>query len=944
MLSLFIAIQYVGIIILLIEIWYIFQQRNSQMQVLLLTVVISTLINFVGYLFEIQAVTKEMALQAVKFIYIGKPYIILGTVLFIFKYFNVRIPKILCTAMLCMHTAVSLLVLTCDKHKLFYSSITFVSDGFFPHLVLGHSIIYNIYTVCIFLYFAVLIIIGIRQYRMKTNKRERTQIMYLNAIIFISVIGLLLFLSGITKGYDSTLPAYLISTLLLLISMVRYDLLDPLILAKENVIDEFSDGLIVLDNEFRLIYANLQMQKIYPEIISDHYEQVLQKIEKLCSSQEKLSVEQKIYEIYEKDIIRENIKYGKMYVVTDITESYNYTISLEKQTAIAEQANKAKSDFLAKMSHEIRTPINSVLGMDEMILRESKEEDIKKYAMDIKTSANALLSIINDILDSSKIESGKLEILPVEYELDSLLNDVVNMIYVKAKDKQLKFQVLVDEKIPNGLLGDDVRIRQILINLLNNAVKYTPQGEIKLSVTGNVSGDYVIVHYQVSDTGIGIKEEDMPKLCAAFERIEESRNRSIEGTGLGMNIVSDLLHLMESELKVESVYGKGSSFYFDLKQKIISFEEIGDFQERSKRLYQGYHYETLFTAPSAKILVVDDNDINRKVFRNLLKQTKIQIQDIDSGKKCLEQVAKEHFDLIFLDHMMPDMDGIETLHRMKNMKDSMCKDVPVIILTANAVTGAKERYLGEGFDDFLSKPIMPEKLEQLIKAWLPEEYIQEYDISKTELADSEVVSVIEELPKLDEFDWDYAKEHLGGEEILKQTLMDFYYSMDKEMEELKKLAGELTQGEGLKNYRIRVHALKSTAAMVGALLLSQLARILEVAAIEGDVSKITVLNPILLEEMKKHKERMAVLETDIPEKKTLFIPELISILEQLKNGLEERDFDIADAMMEKADAYEYDGEIKEQMELLRTQVLNLETQKAIETTKRIMECIDMVSC
>lgn len=940
MLSVFTAIQYIGIIILLIEIWCIFQQKSSKLQILLLAVVFTTLINFVGYLFEIQATSQELALQAVKFIYIGKPYIILTTLFFMLNYFDVHMPTILATILLCIHSGISLLVLTCDRHTLFYSSITFVDDGFFPHLVFGHGIIYKLYTALIFCYFLTLLVLGIRQYRIKKNSRQRSQILCLNAIMVVSILGLALFLSGITRGYDSTLPAYLISTLLLLISTVRLDLLDTLTLAKENVIDEFSDGLLVLDNDDQVLYTNYLIQKIYPEILSPDYLPALHKLENLSAAQEKMSIGEKIYSVHDKEIVKGSTKYGKMFVITDITESYNYTIRLEKQTAIAQQANKAKSDFLARMSHEIRTPINSVLGMNEMILRESTEPCVQTYAMDIKTSANALLSIINDILDSSKIESGKLEILPVEYELDSLLHDVVNMIYIKAKDKGLQFEISVEESLPNRLFGDDVRIRQILINLLNNAVKYTPQGKISLSVSGDVQQEYVTMHFQVSDTGIGIKEEDLPKLCEAFERIEESRNRSIEGTGLGMSIVHDLLRLMDSELMVESTYGKGSTFSFHLKQKIMKPEKIGHFQDRIKQVYQVQSYQALFTAPSARILIVDDNDINRKVFRNLLKQTKIRIEDVDSGKKCLELVEKEHFDLIFLDSMMPEMDGVETLHRMKALKNNPCQDVPVIMLTANAVTGAKEQYLREGFDDFLSKPIIPEKLEPLIKSWLPAEYVQEVAAADADFTDYNAGSAAEELPKLDEFDWDYAKAHLGDGDLLKQTLLDFYRSLDREIADLAELSTQLTEAEGIANYRIRVHALKSTSAMVGALLLSKLARMLEVAAIENDIDKITVLNPILLEELQKHKKRLDGLELAAARKNGSLDSETISNLEQLKSSLKERDYDAADAIMEELDQYRFAPQIQEFIDLLRMQVLNLEIQNAIKTTETILDFSD----
>lgn len=411
-------------------------------------------------------------------------------------------------------------------------------------------------------------------------------------------------------------------------------------------------------------------------------------------------------------------------IVSGSIEKAKLTAQLEVAKEEAESANRAKSQFLARMSHEIRTPINAIIGMDEMILRESTETEIIKYAHDIKNSTNTLLNLINEILDSSKIESGKMEIIPAEYEIRNLIGDLYNMISIKAKDKGLELIIDVDPKIPAKYFGDDMRIKQVLVNLLTNAVKYTMEGVVTLTVTGKVEGENAILHYSVKDTGIGIKEEDLEKLFVQFERIEESRNRHIEGTGLGMNIVKQLLLLMGSELGVKSEYGKGSEFYFDIVQKVVNNEPVGDLREQNIRQEMEEDENTLnYIAPDAKILVVDDNAMNRKVLKGLLKDTQIKIYEAKSGGDCIAMLEKLNVDIIFLDYMMPIMDGVETLRIMK--EKNLCKDIPVIMLTADAVVGAKEQYLSEGFDDYLSKPIIPDKLYRMIFDYLPKELVKD---------------------------------------------------------------------------------------------------------------------------------------------------------------------------------------------------------------------------
>ena len=397
----------------------------------------------------------------------------------------------------------------------------------------------------------------------------------------------------------------------------------------------------------------------------------------------------------------------------DYQKLNNTMHELDKAKQEAVKANKAKSEFLSNMSHEIRTPINAVLGLNEMIMRESDNKQITEYAANIQSAGRTLLSIINDILDLSKIESGKMEIVPVEYDVSSLVNDIVNMVKIRAEKKNLKFIPEIDEKIPSVLYGDDVRLRQVITNILTNAVKYTHEGHVRLKMKAIQIEDGVLrLEVSVSDTGIGIKEEDIDKLFTSFQRLDQEKNRSIEGTGLGITIVSHLLGMMGSKLNVSSVYGAGSTFSFVVEQKIVNPEPMGNYEKRFKMTADSAEDGVMKTAPNVRILVVDDNETNLLVARSLLKRTLAKVETAGSGKECIELLQKNIYDIVFLDHMMPEMDGIETLKRIK--EEQLGVGTIFVALTANAVHGAKQTYLEAGFDDYLSKPFTGHDIEKCL--------------------------------------------------------------------------------------------------------------------------------------------------------------------------------------------------------------------------------------
>jgi len=541
----------------------------------------------------------------------------------------------------------------------------------------------------------------------------------------------------------------------------------------------------------------------------------------------------------------------------------------------AESANHAKSDFLANMSHEIRTPINAVLGMNEMILREDrrvlntddKEIDSKTakdalknigvYAADVENAGHNLLALVNDILDFSKIEAGRLDLVEAPYKLTSILNNISNMILFKAQDKGLNFIIDVDETLPNELLGDEMRVKQILTNILNNAVKYTEKGHVKLTLNGEKQGDdRILLAVSVEDTGIGIKEEDRVNLFKQFQRLEMEKNSTVEGTGLGLIITQRLLEMMGGSISVESEYGKGSIFSVYIPQKIVSADAVGNFEERFKsNVMEAKTYRESFRASSAHILIVDDTRINLTVATNLLKNTGIQIDTATGGLQSVNMALKNEYDLILMDQRMPEVDGTEALHRIRS-SEGKSKDVPVICLTADAVVGAKERYLSEGFTDYLTKPIDSYELEKMLMKHLPKEKVElvrdEKDNGSSAPAGESDFSSLENAGIDTATGLKYCQK---DESFYHTVLMEFVEVSKEKSADLNRAFGS----KDWKNYEVHVHSLKSTAKMIGAKDLSSLAASLEAAAVSLDVGAIEANHDILMKKYKNVTEAINVL-------------------------------------------------------------------------------------
>lgn len=502
----------------------------------------------------------------------------------------------------------------------------------------------------------------------------------------------------------------------------------------------------------------------------------------------------------------------------------------------AEAANMAKSSFLANMSHEIRTPINAILGMNEMILREEKDPAIRGYAGNIQASGNSLLSIVSDVLDISKIESGKLEIIPVDYEVNSLISDCCNMAAGRAKAKELELLVECADNVPMKLCGDETHIRQIIMNLLTNAVKYTEKGTVKLIVSGRFTDGGFVLKVDVSDTGIGIAEENLPQLFTQFQRFDLQRNRNIEGTGLGLSIVKRLCDLMSGTITARSVLGSGSTFTVELPQKVVDSTPCGGVNlNYSAGAEHEYHHS--FEAPEAKILAVDDLPVNLLVIANLLKETRIKIDTAGSGRECLDKCSQQKYDLILMDHMMPEMDGVLTFEKLHGDKSSPNFETPVIMLTANALAGMREQYMDVGFADYVSKPVRGAKLEEAIRRNLPESLIKPASPEiPAEAVSTEPSGFADICGAVPELNVNAALQYCcGSAELLNDLLHDF--TENDHFSDLKAAFEE----KRWEDYRRHAHSLKSTSLMIGLTGLSERARASELA-LKGSCTEFAELN------------------------------------------------------------------------------------------------------
>lgn len=729
--NIMLAIHGVGIIICFLMTFLVYLAKPSEQQKILFAGTLFTFMDVAGYFYELQSKSLEVTRLAVKLEYLGTTMGLLCFLYFACLYSNHRNDKWLKFIKYFYtidHFFILLLIFTIDFNTLYYKSITYTEENGFYIWVYEPGTFYYWWIVLTTVLGIIIALIMIQSVLEHKNEK-RPELLLIFGASLVPIIFWTMRILGYLGHYDSYPISMLITESFLVFVMYRYRLFDTVKGAKDRVIDEIKEGILVTDGLDAVIYSNREADLIFPDMDWNDKDMVRKQIfDFMEAHKDGFMIEERFYEWQRSEIFDDNQrKAGILYRISDMTDNYLYTKQLIELKEDAERANEAKSSFLARMSHEIRTPINAVLGMNEMILRETEADNIREYAINIHNAGKTLLSIINDILDLSKIESSKMVITENDYMLGSMILDIENMIAMRAEEKNLTFRILADSKLPKNLHGDEMRVKQCIVNLLTNSVKYTNEGSVTLEIDcADIQGNIINLRITVSDTGIGIREEELHMLFDPFTRLDMMRNKSVEGTGLGLSITKRLVAMMQGNLTVESEYGNGSKFTFVIPQKIMGTELLGDYRKAADEVTE--HSKSgapgTFIAPRAKILAVDDNRVNITVVKGLLKRLKVQFDAALSGAECLDKIRQNHYDIIFLDHMMPEMDGVETLQSMCQIEEYAQNPSVVIALTANAIVGAKEEYLQAGFEDYLSKPIDSMQLEQLIRRYLSPELIE----------------------------------------------------------------------------------------------------------------------------------------------------------------------------------------------------------------------------
>lgn len=782
-----------------------------------------------------------------------------------------------------------------------------------------------------------------RAIRERSDRQVNRQYRTILVISSLPVVVLIAYVCKLAKVFDFTPVTMAISMSMVVIVVWSRRNYDFRHLAAEKVLESMGDGVIALDDHDRLVSYNRAAANIFTHLPSHKLGENIRVVEDFQEEMlnedipQSFSINGQHYESHSRNIVDENGKIqGCVILILDMTDIKAYINEIKRVRRQAEKASIAKSEFLANMSHEIRTPMNAIIGLNDIIMEECGDTEIYAHAKDVQSAAKNLLTIINDILDLSKVEAGKMELVNVNYYIKTLADEVISMMDMAASQRGLILKYECDETIPCRYNGDDGRIKQILINILSNAVKFTRKGYVRAYITGKpgVNEDEELLTFCVEDTGCGIREEDIEKIFEDFRQVDSRRNRSADGTGLGLAIVKHLVELMGGTIEVESTYGKGTMFTITIPQKIVDSRPVSEMPE----IPQAEQKVTdMFTAPGVKVLIVDDNVINRKVARGFLKNYAFDLTEAESGPEAIELVRADRFDLIFMDHMMPGMDGIEAAEIIRGDCGENGTAPVMVALTANAMEGMREHFLKHGFQDFIAKPLDRRELNQLLLRWVPEKYRQ------TEDSGEMPKPLNPETFQIDGVDMGAAMKYYSGDEEGFVDLLELY-CMDGKRK--TKLLSELEKTDILR-YQIEVHGLKSASANIGAMKVSAMAREQENAAAQGDREFISGQFPLLLAE---YETLLANIEQFLEErrqeddnKEKLACPPMRELRVQTETALEELKHFRSRECAGKVDTmltYELPGDVEERLLQIREQLKLYEDDNAEEMLGQLLDILE----